>query len=105
MLEAVVHARGEFARTDEEGERVSSNAAEGLFSRAKRHLRLVTCMHWTENYQTNEDSQGNNCPQPMKKLSVPGALGQFDSTLFRFFFCLASCDGSLFFWAFHPHAS
>ena len=48
MLEAVVHARGEFARTDEEGERVSSNAAEGLFSRAKRHLRLVTCMHWTE---------------------------------------------------------
>ena len=34
----VVHKKGEFARTDEDGLRVSSNAVEGLFSRAKRHF-------------------------------------------------------------------
>ena len=48
----VVHKKGEFARTDEDGLRVSSNAVEGLFSRAKRHLRryrglprFAACMH------------------------------------------------------------
>ena len=41
---AVIHAKGEFSRQDDDGVLVSSNAAEGLFSRCKRFLRshLVT---------------------------------------------------------------
>jgi hypothetical protein len=44
----IVHDDGEFSTFDEHGEIISTNAAEGLFSRVKRFLRITKCTKITK---------------------------------------------------------
>ena len=44
----IIHEDGEFSRVDEDGEVISTNAVEGLFSRVKRFLLITNCTKITK---------------------------------------------------------